>query len=135
MKTKGARIKDFEARAKADPDAVYSDPEVGHYFALNPMADDPKLLKRLGIDANACTKVDLFWRQKDDVLFVQVQGRRYSVERTPGHYARKAPSGYLNIVAVISDDIVTSHVVLRVLSELANRPMAVRSLSAALQPM
>lgn len=133
MKTKRARVKDFEERAKADPDAVHSEPEIGRYFAVHPMADETALLKRLGIDASACKKVDLFWRRKDDVLFVQVEGSGYSVARTSGYYARKAPSGYLNIVAVISDDVVTSNTVRRVLAELATRPIAVRTLSDTLQ--
>jgi hypothetical protein len=133
MRTRSARIDDFQTRAKADPDAVHCDRELGRYLAVHPMADDAKLLQRLRIDASACTKVDLFWRRADDVSFVQVESRRYSRDRKPGYYARNAPSGYLNIVAVIAEELVTSRVVLRVLRDLANRPIAARSLSDALQ--
>jgi hypothetical protein len=41
----------------------------------------------------------------------------------------------LNVVAVISDDLVTSRVVLRVLSELANRPIAARALYGTQVPL
>jgi len=134
MKPRNPRVEDFEARAKADPDALHSDPEFGRYLVVNPLADETQVLNRLGIYASACTKVDLFWqRTADEVSFVQVESRRYSIERKPGYYARNAPSGYLNIVAVVTEDLVTSDVVLRVLTELANRPIAIGSLGDMLR--
>ena len=77
---RSARIEDFERRAKADPDAVHYDSELGRYLAVNPVADDTKLLQSLRVAASICTKVD-YWQRADDVSFVQVESRSYSRER------------------------------------------------------
>lgn len=64
---------------------------------------------------SACTSVDLYWEHEGDVKFVQVQARAFAPEREPGMYARRAPTGYVNVVVVVSEQEISSRVVARAL--------------------
>jgi len=102
------RLAHFAARIDVDPQAYRDAAELGCYVTVNPMADEPELLSRLGIVASSCTKVDLYWKYANEVRFVQVQAKDYPLSRTPGVYARKAPSGYTNIVVVVREPLISS---------------------------
>ena len=122
---KKKRIEDFAARAWADPDSVRTLGSLGRYLAVNPMSDEVALLARLGIEASTCAKVDLYW-EHDDVWFVQIQSEPYATPRRPGIYARAAPSGYVNVVVVVSERLISSRVVSRSLREVADRNLILR---------
>jgi hypothetical protein len=107
MKTK-TRLADFAARVNADPRGFRDAGELGCYITVNPMADETELLSQLGILASSCTKVDLYWKFANDVMFVQVQAKDFPATRTPGVYACKSPSGYTNIVVVVREPIISS---------------------------
>jgi len=132
--SKKRRTKDFAARAGADPDSVRTLGSLGRYLAVNPMSDEVALLARLRIEASTCTKVDLYWEQ-DDIWFVQIQSELYASPQRPGFYARLAPSGYVNVVAVVSERLISSHVVSRSLREVANRNLQLERLRDVLEPL
>jgi hypothetical protein len=108
---KRERVRDFSERAAADPGAVRDTGDLGRYLSVNPMADEKELLAGLSIEPSACTKVDLYWEHEGDVKFVQIQTEDYAAPRKPGIYARKAPSGRVNVVVVVREPMVSSEVV------------------------
>jgi hypothetical protein len=134
LMSKEMRLEDFAARAGADPDSARTLGSLGRYLAVNPMSDEVALLARLGIEASACTKVDLYW-EHDDVWFVQIQSELYASPRRPGIYARLALSGYVNVVVVVSERLISSHVVSRSLREAANRTLHLDRLRDVLEPL
>jgi hypothetical protein len=105
------RFEDFAERVDGAPDAVREVAEHGRYLAINPMADEIELLLKMSIPASSCAKVDLYWEYDNDVRFVQVQARTYAATRSPGVYVRRAPSGYVNLVVVVEEAVITSEVV------------------------
>ncbi|MDC3960436.1 hypothetical protein [Polyangium jinanense] len=131
---KKERIEDFAARAEADPNSVFALGSLGRYWAVNPMSDEVALLARLGIEASTCTKVDLYW-EHGDVWFVQIQSEAYGAPRKPGAYARLAPSGYVNVVVVVPERVISSDVVTRVLRDVADRSLRIERLRDILQPL
>lgn len=126
------RNRDFSQRAKADPAYVHLNDGIGRFLTINPMSDESGLLAALGIDASSCVKVDLYWEFNGDVVFVQIATESFSLGRGPGYYVRRAPSGYINLVAVVADRTVASDVVLRVLREAGSRLSERRELGEAL---
>ncbi|MDI1484766.1 hypothetical protein [Polyangium sp. y55x31] len=132
--SKKTRVKDFAARAKDDPDSVRTLGRLGRYLAVNPMSDEVALLDRLGIKASTCLKVDLYW-EHGDVWFVQIESEFYASPRRPGIYARLAPSGYVNVVVVVSERLISSRVVSRSLREVAKRDLQLDRLRDVLEPL
>ncbi|MDC0748621.1 hypothetical protein [Polyangium mundeleinium] len=127
-------IEDFAARAGADPDSVRTLGSLGRYLLVNPMSDEVALLARLGIEASTCVKVDLYW-EHGDVWFVQIQAETYATPRSLGIYARLAPSGYVNVVVVAPERVISSDVVTRVLRDVAHRSLRADRLRDILQPL
>lgn len=132
MKDATKRNRDFSQRAKADPASVHLNEGIGRFLTINPMSDEPGLLAALGIDSSSCVKVDLYWESNGDVVFVQIATESYSLGRRPGYYVRRAPNGYVNLVAVVADRTIASDVVLRVLREAGSRLSERREIGEAL---
>lgn len=129
------RLAEFAERVAADPGAVRDSSDCGRYLAVNPMADEMELLEELGIKPSACNKVDLYWEYEDDVKFVEIQTEEYAAGRTPGIYARKAPSGYINIVVVVREPVISTEGVHVALGLVLRSKIANARLSDKLQKM
>jgi hypothetical protein len=126
------RVADFDLRMGDAATQVVGLQNLGRYIAVNPMADQTEQLQQLGIAADSCTKVDLYWHFRDDVWFIQVQARSYAMERAPGIYARRADSGYLNVVVVLAEELIASATVAAALGKIASHQIPVRRLDATL---
>jgi hypothetical protein len=135
MGSAGSRLRDFEQRARFAPDDVQNLPGLGCYITVHPMADESDLLRKLGIDRSACREVDLYWATGDDVSFVQVMVEGLAVQRKAGYYVRRNFRGHVNMVAVVTEDVVDSGVVERALRHFARYPVSRRKLRQALQPL
>lgn len=105
------RIADFATRAQWDHQALREIPGAGRYIAINPMADEAELLSTLGLGPSSCVKVDLYWECRGDVRFVQIETQGYTPQRAPGVYGRIAPSGYVNLVAIVAGLSISSELV------------------------
>ena len=127
------RLRDFEQRAKAERDSLREVPDLGSYVAVNPMADESELLKKLGMTRDTCIKVDLYWANRGDVMFVQVMTRSYAVSREAGLYARLTPTGYVNVVVVVPDDAIDSSIIALALNRIMSSKIETKSLGDTLQ--
>ncbi len=121
------RLADFDLRASAELDSTFSEASVGTYISIHPTADEVELLSRLGISAEACMKVDCYWKHGDDVYFLQVESRYYA-NRPPGLWARLSAGQppYVNLVGVVGDRVITHdtlHRVMRAFKEAGVRDM------------
>ena len=111
-----ARLKDFETRARVEPEAIFRDELLGTYIAIHPMADEDELLARLGVSREACAKVDCYWKHEGEVYFLQVETSGYA-HRDAGLWARISPGEppYVNLVGVIEEHQVTRAAVHRIM--------------------
>lgn len=76
---------------------------------INPFADEFDELKRLGISADSCIKVDAYLRIGDEVYFVQVQGNSVNSSREEGMYVRRTSDKFEqdNFVSVVHERLIT----------------------------
>ena len=129
---KRKHVADFNRRAKDGDTTVTDLRDLGRYISVNPMADEDDLLRQLGISRESCTKVDLYWHFKDDVWFVQLQGKLYS-DRSIGIYARIASNGYMNIVAALVEEAISSATVEKTLRRISLAVISVDQLDEELR--
>jgi hypothetical protein len=126
------RIAQFDDRCKAEPSSVRIVEALGRFLPVNPMSDESALLSELGLSSSSCNKVDLYWEFQDDIRFVQIQAAAYA-SRSPGMYARKSPSGYLNIVVVVPEAEVSSDIVVKALRGIATRSVTESAINDTLR--
>ena len=104
-------INDFERRCAYAPASVYIHRDKQwRYIPIHPFADEPGVLRRLGIGPDDCRGVDAYWRTHDAVYFLQVWTQRVdTTDRKPGLYAQR-PDGspaLCYLTAIVPDATVT----------------------------
>jgi hypothetical protein len=65
-----------------------------------------------------CFSVDLYWQVNGDVFFVQIGRKEPMSRQRVGRHVRLAPSGYVNFVVIVPEQMIDSLVVERELCAL-----------------
>ena len=114
------RLVDFDRRSQRHPGGVYLHASGGDaYLPIHPFADEPELLAKLHLQPEDCRSVDAYWRAGNDVCFLQVWLSTDDSLGRCGLFARWSDSEppMLNVVGVITAEVVTRQVFERVMSE------------------
>jgi len=86
-----ARIGAFRSRVEYAPHTVMTHRlRKWRYIPADPFADEPEVLRRLGISPATCRRVDAFWEVAGDAVYLRVQPACDDPYREAGLYARWA---------------------------------------------
>ncbi len=128
---RATRLRDFEQRVSWDPDGVVDLGELGRCVCVHPLADEAALLSRLGMSLEGCFVVDAYWQTRGDVVFAQLRAGHVT-PGGPGHFVRRAESGYVNMVAVVPESMIDRRVLTRALEQFAAMSFDERALGVEL---
>jgi hypothetical protein len=120
-KYRAQRLADFEGRKLGMRSNLFILPDYDwQYIPVHPMANETDWLERHNLSGVDCTRVDCYWRMKNDVVFLQVYSSKSGWHKAPGLYARWNTNAVpmLYLAAVVAEDQISQEIVERTMKRI-----------------